>query len=153
MRMLCAPACGSADTQRFQVIYEGGTQQIDTRSRTGGIGFGIGGLGIGAAKTQTKGTQQSISGKRAAPPERKRMTLKTVMFCLLGITAATASFMDASDAVGMGVFYLGVIALIAYGVHIWKWNREVWPAIYQTWQRTWACTRCGCVWDATTKVA
>jgi len=64
-------SCNSENTQRLEVIYEGGTQHINTKSNTTGTSLlnPIG--GFFGAKTTTKGTSMSSAAQKAAPPAKK----------------------------------------------------------------------------------
>lgn len=66
------PKCSSDNTQRLEVIYESGTQQIRIVSNTvgGGGAYGGGPFG-GGAVTSTSGTQQTASAQKASPPGKK----------------------------------------------------------------------------------
>ena len=63
--------CKSSNVQKFQVIHEQGTSNINLDSNTvgGGVGFG-GGLrgGVGLGRTGTSGKSQTIIAEKTRPP-------------------------------------------------------------------------------------
>lgn len=60
--------CGSENTQRLQVIYDGGTQDLRATSHTAEVGSISGALGFGGAVTKTAGTSRSVLAQKASPP-------------------------------------------------------------------------------------
>jgi hypothetical protein len=68
---LRCPACTSENTQRLEVAFDGGTQDIESKSRSIGLASVGGNLGIGGATTKTKGRSQSVLAQKAAPPAKK----------------------------------------------------------------------------------
>lgn len=102
--------CNSDNVQRLAVIYEGGTQKINTRSRTvgSGVGFGSGGLGLGlgSASTTTTGQSQSVLAKKAAPPQKKSYILPVALIIagLLGFGVELLPGLIVFVAVGLAVF-------------------------------------------------
>jgi hypothetical protein len=126
------PQCNSDNTQRLEVIYDAGTHDIRTKS-TGAVGgLGTGGvtdmiLGAAITANTTKGTQQTIAAQKAAPPQQKRLAtwLKWIAF--------------------LGIFFLFIPTIIV--AFVWfrnmKWNKTEYVALYEEWQRTWYCNKCG----------
>lgn len=142
MTMKCKK-CDSDNIQSLSVIYESGTQKINTTSRTsgGGVGFGGGGLGagLGAGRTKTSGTQQSHLAEKAAPPKKKSFAA-SVIIILIGVVAA--------------YFELPIIILLLaitiggfLGYRAWKYNKEEFPPKYQTWLNSWHCNKCGTIFS------
>ena len=85
--------CSSDNTQLLQMAYEGGTQDIQTKSKTTGIGIAKGGLGIGRASTSTSGTSQSLLATRVAPPKKRTYlySLITGFLAWIILSATTVS--------------------------------------------------------------
>ena len=50
--------CNSDNTQRLEVVFDGGTQNINTTSNSAGAGIG-GSFGVGGIRTSTSGTSQT----------------------------------------------------------------------------------------------
>ena len=66
--------CTSENTQRLEVLYKIGTQNIATTSNSAGAGIG-GGFGFGGVRTSTSGKSQSLLASEAAPPEKQKLTM------------------------------------------------------------------------------
>ena len=49
-----------------------------------------------------------------------------------------------------GVTAAGFLILVAGGINwrlaVARYNRTVWPPLYEAWKRRWVCRRCGEVW-------
>lgn len=135
LEMNC-PKCGSDNCQRLEVVYDGGTQQINTTSRTAGGGIARGGVGGGAAHTTTSGTSQSTLASKAAPPMKKGIGGFIVMI-VIGI------FM----LYGGWVLKLLGIGLIGYAIYLLKntldYNKNEFPEKYNFWKSQWMCHKCG----------
>ena len=131
--------CNSDNTQRLEVAYEGGTQNIQTTSRTTGLGFGRGGLGVGAATTSTSGKAHSLLANRAAPPSKKGYKYQ-IFFGFLAWLLFTAT-----TAFSMWFFVsVSVMALCAYLIFAaFQFNSKVWPEQLAYWQSQWVCLKCG----------
>lgn len=126
------PECKSENTQRMRVIYEGGTQSIQTTSTSGGVGIGSGFMS-GGGVTTTSGVAQSGLAAKASPPAKSRYW-PPIALAILGIFLN-----DWSPFVGIPVFGFGVY-------RIWQtiqFNRTAWPALVAAWDKTWMCHRCG----------
>ncbi|MDO4708967.1 MAG: hypothetical protein Q4B94_03975 [Pseudomonadota bacterium] len=131
--------CHSDNTQRLQVVYEGGTQNISATSRTTGIGIGGGGLGVGVASTQTTGISRSTLAYRAAPPAKQRyvfaLFLGFLAWLLWVYTSAFSKWFLLSSA---------VIALCGYWAYrVYTFNNKVWPELMAYWENEWLCLKCG----------
>lgn len=140
------PSCQSDNVQRLKLIYESGTHNIQTTSRTGITGYSFrGGLGFGAATTQTSGTQQNIAARNAAPPAKK--SYKTIL-----IMALIAFFMlyyasTQYHAPGwnvLGILLLGVAGWMGYRAY--SYNSRIWPEEHRVWSISWQCHKCGDVY-------
>ncbi len=135
--------CQSDNVQSLSVIYESGTSQINTRSRTtgGGIGFGGGGLGgaVGGGRTTTSGTQQSHLAAKAAPPKKKPLSpafIAVGIGLILVMAGLPAVFLIIAVAIG-----------IFLGYRAWKYNKEEFPPKYEVWTRSWHCNKCGTIFS------
>lgn len=136
--------CHSENTQRLQVAYESGTQNIQTTSHTTGVGIGAGGLGVGSASTTTRGQASSLLASRVAPPPRKRYLVPAFFAFLAWLlwvnTRAFSMWFLLSSAVIALCFYL-----LYRSFHF---NRNVWPQQLAYWQQQWVCLKCGHVYHA-----
>lgn len=128
--------CGSDNCQRLEMVYESGTQQINTTSRTVGGGVARAGVGGGAAHTTTSGTSRSTLANKAAPPLKQGIGMFVIMM-IIGI------FMLA----GGWVFKLLGIGLIGFAIYsiknILSYNKDEFPKKYNYWLNQWMCHKCG----------
>jgi len=132
------PQCNSDNTQKLSVVYEHGTQNIQTTGRTYGSGVGLGrggfGVGLGSSTTSTKGKSQSIAAKNAAPPDKKKIIIP---LALMGAGLFTA----------FAIHGITGLLLVAVGGFIfWKfsqYNSNTYPPLMEQWQRSWLCNWCG----------
>lgn len=125
--------CGSDNTQRLEVIFDGGTQNIDTSSKTAGAGFG-GALGLGGAVTKTKGTSQTALAQKAAPPAKRPLQWVIIGF-LLGF------LLLGNGAIVVGVALLAITGFLGYKAY--QYNSQEWPGLYKHWKDCWMCHKCG----------
>ena len=136
------PKCSSDNTQRLEVIFESGTQQIRTVSNTvgGGGAYGGGPFG-GGAVTSTSGTQQTASAQKASPPTKKSY----VGPILLAIVSVPVVFNPSLE------YFL--FAAPAMGLAYWLWRRasdyntNVWPGLKKIWSESWMCNKCGNIYQ------
>jgi len=136
------PKCSSDNTQRLEVIYESGTQQIRTVSNTvgGGGAYGGGAFG-GGGVTSTSGTQQTGSAKKAAPPTKKSY----IGAILLGIVAFPVLF---NPSVEYFLIAGGCTALAVWlGRRARDYNMNVWPGLKKIWSESWMCNKCGSIYQ------
>ena len=127
--------CGSENTQRLEVIYENGTQNINTSSTTVG-GAHSSQFAFGAAQTTTSGTSQSMMASKSAPPAQKEMLIFMGMI-VIGLLCFYGGF-------GFIVFGLMLISGGIYGIYsAVKYNADVWPVLHKNWKESWACNKCG----------
>ena len=128
--------CGSDNCQRLEVVYESGTQQINTTSRTVGGGVARAGVGGGAAHTTTSGTSRSTLANKAAPPLKQSIGMFVIMV-VIGI------FMLAG---GWFLKLLG-IAVIGFAIYsmrnVLSYNKDEFPKKYNYWLNQWMCHKCG----------
>lgn len=136
------PQCKSDNVQKLSLIYESGTQKINTTSRTagGGVGYagGLGG-GVGSASTHTTGQSQSLLAKKAEPPKKKTFGVAALIL-LAGLIAW---------GVGYFIIFLAALVLagfIGYKAH--RYNQDEYPPKYQDWLKMWHCHKCGTIYAA-----
>jgi hypothetical protein len=126
--------CNSDNTQRLEVVYENGTQNINTRSHSAGAGIG-GSFGVGGVTTKTSGVSQSMVGEKASPPNQK-----SYKWSIIGAIA--------------GILFLGtplfggpLLLISAYFLYVaFNYNKSEWPPLYQHWQECWLCNKCGTIY-------
>jgi hypothetical protein len=107
------PACHSDQSQRLQVIFERGTQNIQLFSSTGGLAPGG---GVAEGFTSTTGTSQSLLAQRCAPPRKK----SKILWIILGLWGPGLVYVglvkgEASTAlVGLAMFAVGFFSFGVY---------------------------------------
>jgi len=84
-------SCGSDNTQRLQVIYEGGTQTLDAQSAYGNV----------------RATTQSTLARKATPPKKRHWTILAIV-CLISLRLAVA-FGNQREIPGITLFLLGSV--------------------------------------------
>lgn len=163
MSKYACPNCESENVMRFSVAYQEGTRQIDARIYQ----VGVQGNEWGAAVGKAKGTSQSLQAMNVAPPEKKKIASYLIdgIFGLFFVPSFVAvipffvltkiighSFKMRPSVVSAFLLTLYVLAVIWYCVyfakHFYKriqWNRNVYPRLYDDWQHTYYCRRCGTV--------
>lgn len=133
--------CNSDNTQRLEVVYENGTQNINTKSGSTGIGFGRGGVSLGFGKTKTKGTALSTSAIKASPPAKKKIKWFLLMI-FIGLMLISDKHAGTQALVGGGI----VLAL--GGFFLYKnvmFNIKVLPQLHKIWLDSWMCNKCGSI--------
>ena len=128
------PQCNSENTQRLRVVYEGGTNAIQTTSRSMGAGVGSGFLS-GGGVTTTSGVSQSGLAANATPPAKKRYAKPFL----------AAAFLTGAAAHSPDVVLMWPLAAIPVVV-LWKrfaYNRDQWPRLFTAWDASWMCHKCG----------
>lgn len=128
--------CNSDNTQRLEIVYEGGTSEINTKSNTTGLGFG-GVLGVGGARTTTSGTSQTALGMKATPPMKKSYKWAVISVAVGAAFASTGM----ADKLTFGVPLIAAGAYFIYAA--FTYNKDKWPPLYKYWQECWLCHKCG----------
>ncbi len=128
--------CGSENTQRLQVVFDGGTHNIDTKSNSVSGGVVGGFMGGAVSSTSTSGTSQSTLAAKAAPPQRQSLNTGVAIIVVAFFFMSTSSPSP----------YIGY-ALLAGGAYLvrnaYKFNKAEWPMLRQHWENSWLCHRCG----------
>lgn len=133
------PKCESDNTQRLQVAFQNGTQNIATTSRSVGIGIGSGGgLGLGLGRSKTSGQSQTMQAQQIAPPEKKPY-LWPGIGAFVGLTLCSSK--NEVSTIVIGLILLGICGYILYTRK--KFNTETWPNLTNQWSESWICQKCG----------
>lgn len=142
---LTCPSCKSDATQKLSLVFENGISDVNTTSRSVGIGVGRGGLAVGGGKTKTQGTSQTAASQKAAPPAKKPY-LKPLLYIFGAMVIASLFLKGPILSPIVTLAWIG--GSIAYVVITRKYNSEIWPAQYAQWDRSFVCTRCSHTFQA-----
>ena len=144
------PKCESENTQRLEVAFHSGTQNISTTSNTAGVGIGSGGrIGFGGGVTTTSGQSQSVLAAACAPPVKKSYKLP-LLGVLFGLLSGFVYFSRGDlAAIFMGLATVSVISGVSgYVLYSrFQFNSKDWPKIYQHWAQSWICHKCGGIYQ------
>ena len=129
--------CKSSNVQKFQVIHEQGTSNINLGSNTvgGGVGFG-GGLrgGVGLGRTGTSGTSQTLLAKKTEPPKDLRIITTAIIITIL---------LFFYFSIGKIIF---IVRCILFGM-LWLYSfitlGEQYNKNMSDWFNSWYCNKCG----------
>lgn len=140
------PKCESENTQRLEVTFNSGTQNISTSSNSTGIGIGSGGrIGVGLGRTKTSGQSQSILAQQVAPPAKK-----SLKWSAIGIAIGLVSALPSLSAGTVSAFLSGVVILTIWSgisgyffYSRFQFNSKEWPGLHQRWSESWICHKCG----------
>lgn len=139
------PSCGSTSCRRLEVIYNEGTADIDTTSRTSGAAVGWAGghiaFGGGTARTNTSGVSRSRLAQNAAPPEAKSV----MGWLILGFIALVAFSIVSFATHWLWDSIALLVAVLCACVIVWAawWNSTTLPELQRRWRDTWMCGACG----------
>lgn len=123
--------CNSDQLRKLSLVFESGLSH--TSSRTTGVGFGLGGgLGVGSARTH--GTSVTATAAKAAPPRKRPLTWPIIALIVFGLWGTTPKSYE--------MLIVAVIAAIVV-YNRYRFNSQVWPGLYNTWDRSYLCERCG----------
>jgi hypothetical protein len=131
--------CNSDNTQRLTVVYEHGTQNINTTGHSAGVGDVAGSLGFGGVRTKTRGTSKTTMAQKASPPEKKPMKA--------GVILAIIGFFCFSGHGNMKIIAAVLMAVGAYNIYrAISYNSNKWPELYRYWSNSWLCNKCGTIY-------
>jgi hypothetical protein len=140
--------CGSANIQHVSVVHENGLSHIDTTTRGNTIGVGGYGAGGGVFSATTQGTRQSIASMRAAPPESMPYLLPLVgIMCFCGIVPILLALFGA-NLVGVIIQLSWIPLSIIWILYARHYNGREYPALFEAWNRSWYCRRCGTIFQS-----
>jgi predicted nucleic-acid-binding Zn-ribbon protein len=145
------PKCESENTQRLEVAFHSGTQNISTNSSSTGFGIGSSGnIGLGVGRTQTSGQSQSILAQQISPPAKQPLKYPIIGIALGGFVTYTTltTTLDVSTIV-VGLLIAGISGYLFYSR--FQFNAEKWPSLYQRWSESWICHKCGCTYHNSTE--
>jgi hypothetical protein len=138
--------CKSSNVQKFQVIHDQGTSNINIGSKTvgGGIGFGDGFRGgAGLASTGSKGTSQTLIANKTSPPDNSAYNRSSTILILFTSLAVILYFglknLDPSHYSVWVCVMIGVIIVVKYRSK----DQVEHQRQYDEWLNKWYCNKCG----------
>jgi hypothetical protein len=138
---IACPKCTSTEVRKLSLIYNEGLSIINTQTTSFGSGVSSGGgMAFGSSSGSTTGHQQTMLSKQAAPPSKKHWILWScfAVFCgMMGLSGL--SHPGIGNLFGIGLAVLGVRFALAGK----KYNAEVLPGLFQRWEQSFMCNRCG----------
>lgn len=134
------PVCKSEATQKLSIAYEAGLSDIKTTSHGAGIATGHGFFGLGAERTKTTGTSQTLSSQKASPPSKKTY-FKPLIAIWIGV-AIIASFMGKGSLSNLISSFLWIAGSLAWIIYAYKYNSNEWINLKAQWDKSFICNRC-----------
>jgi hypothetical protein len=140
--MIC-PNCQSDNVTKFSVVYESGTSTINTRTTGGSTSYNWTNpsLSSSSSSSKTTGIQQTAAAEKCAPPKQKRV-FGLVVFAIIVSLFSYEQFNNGNYGVFFILFFI-VLGLGYLGYSNYKFNEGEFPKIYQIWQKSWLCNKCG----------
>jgi hypothetical protein len=138
--------CKSSNVQRYQVIHEQGTSNINLGSNTvgGGVGFGEGlrgGLGLG--RTGTSGKSQTLIAEKTKPPGNDMYTASGgLLVFVIFIAIIFYATLKNVDTYRISV-WLSLIVGVYFISKVLNKNQAEYERQYQEWLNKWYCNKCG----------
>ena len=138
--------CKSDNTQKLEVVFENGTNHINTKSKTVGTSLfnPIGGL-MGA-KTSTKGVSMSTAATKASPPSTKSFKA-SVIIILIGVFWTYMNTIHSFDFIGALIGIAVISAGVFLGYKSKQYNEDTFPHLYNAWLNSWMCNKCGTIFS------
>lgn len=138
---LTCPKCKSENTQKLSAIVDSGTSHSQSHS-VGSAGGTVGGraaFGVTSSTTNTK--TQSVLAKKLAAPTKKSTIMLLIGFGFLALIVwgIFGKFLGLLLAGGVG--YLGWTLFQKHSAY----NANVYPGLYESWNQSFYCHRCECV--------
>lgn len=119
------PKCNSDNTQRLEVIYEQGTQNIASTNHSG------------SSDSSRFGVSQSKLAQKVSPPKGESWGF-FIILVVIGLLCLGFS------SIGVKIFGLLLVAGGIYGIYsAIKFNLKEYPDLYQYWKKSWYCNKCG----------
>lgn len=147
---LRCPKCCSTDVKKVSLAYQEGLFHLNSRTRMLGFLFSSGGPDVMVGKATTTGVQQSALSKSLAPPTKwsyLKLFLWSAVISFVALVAYVRVVMTSPPPVSSlpVKIYVAVAPLlfIFLFVSIWRHNRSTYPQLFNSWNRSFICRRCG----------
>ena len=138
--------CKSSNVQKYQVIHEQGTSNINLSSNTagGGVGFGGGLRGaLGVARTGTSGKTQTIIAEKTKPPGNDMYTASgglLVLFVFIAIILYV--ILKDVDPYRISVWLTAIVG-VYFVSKVLNRDQAEYERQYKEWENKWYCNKCG----------
>lgn len=145
MNLNC-PSCGSSRTKGLNLVYTGGTTEVRYNSFYIGTRRNFGYI-------PTFGRRQTMKARLAAPPLQRQWTCIGWFFLMgLAILIALIKLAASEDAVpGTALLITWLVSSTALAVwdhnRALRYNETIWPDLWDRWNRSYVCERCGCIFE------
>ena len=140
----CCPQCHSENIQSYQMVY---SQNVSTTNNTTtGMAVGYsGGFGVGVGGANTTGVSVTNLGQSVAPPSRRGYSSSGCLWAILAMMSLPGMVVGKGEMLILPVLLLGGYFYYGYRKEqeAKKWNQEVWPQLYDKWQHSYMCMKCG----------
>jgi len=140
---LSCPSCAAVDVRRVSLVYREGTTMVDQRTGGAGVGLAGGRLGVGVFGSRTQGTNKTLLARDLAPPQ----AMKLSGWATIGVIAGLVLYFAGIANLNAGIFF-GVLLAVASARYLWRqnqWNQTELPSLYNQWESSFMCSRCGVV--------
>jgi len=135
--MTC-PACGSDDWKAASLVYQEGLTNVDTATKSVGLGVGGGHVGLGIGSGKTKGVHQTVLSKQAELPSENSWRVAFIMGAV--VTAILGLFASFWWLISV-LFIVGVFAT-------WSAGAEAREKQVELYNKKRVCQRCGHIYYA-----
>lgn len=143
-QQFCCPQCHSENIQSYQMVY---SQNVSTTNNTTtGMAVGYsGGFGVGVGGANTTGVSVTNLGQSVAPPSRRGYSSSGCLWAILAMMSLPGMVVGKGEMLILPVLLLGGYFYYGYRKEqeAKKWNQEVWPQLYDKWQHSYMCMKCG----------
>jgi len=129
-------ACNDARLKKLSLIYMEGTTKTQNLAMVFYKGFSR------RALITSFGTRQSLLARRSAPPKKKSLFLRGLMWFM---AASILALIVHTELTTICVF---AVAAFAAAVHIRDasvYNSKKWLNLYNRWNRSFLCRQCGTI--------
>lgn len=121
------PRCNSENIQSCQVIYQSGISSSNAATLADKF------IAV------TKGVNMTALASSVAPPEKKKEDWTWSIICIF----VTYMFFDMENFFLFFIFLCITGFLIKSNIDIQNYNEKIYPELYETWQHSFFCHRCG----------
>lgn len=129
-------SCRSARVKKLSLVYLQGT------SHTQNVGAAFYRGLSRRAFFASSGTRQTLLARSAAPPKKKSIAIPSIIWIVCALLLAVIL---QSTFATICIFLVASAGLTLQFRFATRYNRANWPALYQTWNKSFLCGECGTV--------